>query len=97
MPEQGGALTAQRGASHISKCIPPDMRANLNEGICCDPFYDGEDLTIPLYNGETGEKLFDLPGKGPRRVSRRKFRHFMSQGIDVQVRRLFRSFMVLER
>jgi hypothetical protein len=74
------------GASFISKCIPPEMIPKLNEGICCDPFYGEKDLTLPHYNAKTGEKLFDMPGEEPRRISRKKLRNFLSQGIDVKVR-----------
>jgi hypothetical protein len=28
----------------------------------------------------TGEKLFDMPGEDPKRISRRKLRNFLSQG-----------------
>lgn len=82
-------MTLHWGASYISKCIPPDLLATLNEGICCDPFYKGEDMNhIPNYNGKTGEKLFDMVGNEPRRVSRRKLRNFLSQGLNIQVRDL---------
>lgn len=70
----------------IEKCIPPDMQSKLNESICCDPFYGAKDLTLPHYNAQTGEKLFDMPGHEPRRVSRRKLRNFLAQGVEVQVR-----------
>lgn len=61
------------------------MRPKLNENICCDPFYGDKDLTLPHYNAKTGEKLFDMPGDEPRRISRRKLRNFLSQGVDVHV------------
>ena len=61
------------------------MIPKLNEGICCDPFYGEKDLTLPHYNAKTGEKLFDMPGEEPRRISRKKLRNFLSQGIDVKV------------
>ena len=62
------------------------MIPKLNEGICCDPFYGEKDLTLPHYNAKTGEKLFDMPGEEPRRISRKKLRNFLSQGIDIKVR-----------
>lgn len=77
-------MTLHWGAAHISKCIPPELQAKLNEGICCDPYYEGKDLSLPHYNAKTGEKLFDMPGEEPRRISRRKLRNFLSQGLDVQ-------------
>jgi hypothetical protein len=77
-------MTLHWGSSFISKCIPPAMHERLNN-ICCDPFCGDNDLTLPHYNGQTGEKLFDMPGEQPRRISRRKLRNFLSEGIDVQV------------
>jgi hypothetical protein len=77
-------MTLHWGSSYISKCIPPAMHERLND-ICCDPFYGDNDLTLPHYNGKTGEKLFDMPGEQPRRISRRKLRNFSSEGIDVHV------------
>jgi hypothetical protein len=84
-PSCKASFMGSRGARWIEKCIPPDMRPKLNENICCDPFYGNKDLSLPHYNAETGEKLFDMPGDEPRRVSRRKLRNFLSQGIDVRV------------
>jgi hypothetical protein len=84
-PREWG-MTLHWGASFISKCIPPELIPKLNEGICCDPFYGEKDLTLPHYNAQTGEKLFDMPGEEPRRISRRKLRNFLSQGINVNVR-----------
>lgn len=77
-------MTLHWGSDHIQKCVPPDLYKNLND-ICCDPHYDGEGGGLPLYNGKTGEKLFAIPGANPRRVSRRKLRNFLSQGLDVHV------------
>ncbi|KAK5172584.1 uncharacterized protein LTR77_002704 [Saxophila tyrrhenica] len=82
-PREWG-IPLQWGAQHIQKCVPPDMRAHLNESICCGPFYGAKGLTLPHYNAETGEKLFDMPGNEPRRISRRKLRNFLNQGIDVK-------------
>jgi hypothetical protein len=78
-------MTLHWGATYIAKCIPPELQARLNE-ICCDPFYGDRDLTLPHYNGKTGEKLFAMPGENPRRISRRKLRNFLTEGIDVEVR-----------
>ena len=37
-----------------------------------------------MFNGETGEKFFDMQGFNPLRVSRRKLRALLSDGINVQ-------------
>ncbi|OAL36801.1 hypothetical protein AYO20_03856 [Fonsecaea nubica] len=77
-------MTLHWGAEYLSKCIPPDMVAQIDENICCDPFFKGKISSLPIYNGATGEKLFEMQGMDPRRVSRKKLRKFLSQGIDVQ-------------
>ncbi|KIW95835.1 uncharacterized protein Z519_02899 [Cladophialophora bantiana CBS 173.52] len=77
-------MTLHWGAEYLSKCIPPDLVASINDNICCDPFFKGKVTSLPIYNGATGDKLFEMEGMDPRRVSRKKLRNFLSQGIDVQ-------------
>jgi hypothetical protein len=76
-------MTLHWGVEYISKCVPPQLLAKLGE-IRCDPFYDGKDSSLPMYNAQTGGKLFDMPVADPMRVSRRKLRNFLSQGLDLQ-------------
>jgi hypothetical protein len=78
-------MTLHWGQAYINKCIPPELQARFNE-VNCDPFYGDQDLTLPHYNGKTGEKLFASPGERPVRISRRKLRNFLSEGLDIQVR-----------
>lgn len=82
-PREWG-MTLHWAAKYITQCLPPELQDGLNSGICCDPFYGNKDLTLPHYNAQTGEKLFDMPGEEPRRVSRKKLRNYLSQGLDVQ-------------
>jgi hypothetical protein len=83
-------MTLHWGADALTKCLPQNLLDGLNEGICCDPFYTGTDMYyIPNYNGKTGEKIFDMPGNTPRRISRRKLRNYLSQGLDIRVSKLF--------
>ena len=83
-------MTLQWGADALTKCLPQNLLDGLNEGICCDPFCTGADMYyIPNYNGKTGEKIFDMPGNTPRRISRRKLRNYLSQGLDIRVSKLF--------
>lgn len=58
--------------------------ARLQE-ICCDPYYNGQDETIPHHNGKTGELLFAMPGVNIRRVSRRKMRELFGEGLEINV------------
>ena len=82
-PREWG-MTLHWGGNYIKQCLPLELQDGLNEGICCDPFYGNKDLTLPHYNAQTGEKLFDMPGEEPRRISRKKLRNYLSQGLDVQ-------------
>jgi hypothetical protein len=82
-PREWG-MTLHWGQAYINKCIPPDLQARFNE-VHCDPFYGDQDLTLPHYNGKTGEKLFAMPGERPVRISRRKLRNLLSEGLDIQV------------
>ena len=79
-------MTLHWGASYVPKCIPPELRAQLNDSICCDPFYKGHDDFLPVFDSGTGEKLFNMQGIEPRRISRRKLRNFLSQNVEVFVR-----------
>ena len=72
------------GEKAVAKCIPPELLSHLDE-ICCDSYYDEKYSTVPMYNAASGEKLFDMQAAGhTRRVSRRKLRNYLSQGLQVQ-------------
>ncbi|OAP59064.1 hypothetical protein AYL99_06362 [Fonsecaea erecta] len=77
-------MTLHWGAEFLSKFVPPELADHIDANICCDPFFKGKVTSLPIYNGATGEKLFEMEGMDPRRVSRKKLRTFLSQGIDVQ-------------
>lgn len=83
-------MTLHWGQAYINKCIPAELQARFNE-VSCDPFYGDQDLTLPHYNGKTGEKLFAMAGERPVRISRRKLRSFLSEGLHVHVRRQLRG------
>lgn len=83
-PREWG-MTLHWGAEHLSRCLPPDVLANLETEVCCDPFLREKITYLPVYNNATGEKLFNVYGMDPKRVSRRKLRNFLRKGIDVQV------------
>lgn len=89
-------MTLHWGQDFINRCIPKDLQTRFNE-VLCDPYYGDQDLTLPHYNGKTGEKIFAMPGHKPIRVSRKKLRNFLSDGLDIHVRRdtVFRTAMVV--
>ena len=67
-------MTLHWGAEYLLKCLPPDVLANLEKEISCDPFSREKITYLPVYNNATGERLFNVDGMDPKRVSRRKFR-----------------------
>ena len=75
-------MTLHFGQEYLSKCIPPDLMSRLGEA-CCDSFYTGKHTSWPMFNGQTGDKFFDIRGFNPLRVSRRKLRALLSEDIEV--------------
>lgn len=76
------------GAQHIFRCLPEEFQGRLRK-IRCNEYYDatpGVDDFLPCYNGETGELLYRIHADKPVRVSRKKMRELLREGIDVHVR-----------
>ncbi|KAL1296774.1 hypothetical protein AAFC00_000237 [Neodothiora populina] len=80
------------GLPLMESLLPDKMRASLARETYTDPNLDWEKSPcnhMRMFNGLTGETIKDVPVQGKIvRVSRRKLRAFLSQGIDVQVRNL---------
>lgn len=72
------------GGEYLDKVLSPELKARLRE-CNCDPFYDQVDNTYTVCNGKTGEVILAMQGVMPRRVSRRKLKALLSEGIDIQV------------
>lgn len=72
------------GGEYLDRVLSPELRARLKE-CNCDPFYDRVDNTYTVCNGRTGEVILAMQGVLPRRVSRRKLKALLSEGIDIQV------------
>ncbi|KAF7511915.1 hypothetical protein GJ744_003148 [Endocarpon pusillum] len=71
------------GGEYLDKVLSPELKARLRE-CNCDPFYEGADNTYTVCNGKTGEVILAMQGVMPRRVSRRKLKALLSEGIDIQ-------------
>ena len=69
----------------LESLLPPELWARLNEAQN-DPFAEAQDGDpMRVYNGLTGGVLMDVPIQGKIiRVSRRKFRAFLTQGLNIQ-------------
>lgn len=51
-----------------------------------DPYFEPPDPgNMPTFNGATGELMKNIPLLRMYRVSRRKFRTFCTEGIEIQV------------
>lgn len=72
------------GGEFLNKILPPDLKARLKE-CNCDSFYDKDDDSYLHCNGQTGDVILAMQGVLPKRVSRRKLRALLSEGIDIQV------------
>ena len=67
----------------MNSVLSPELRYRLRE-IDTDPhYYSTKDGGYVMANGESGDQLLVMPGTMPRRVSRRKLRALLSQGIKV--------------
>ncbi|OAA67795.1 Aromatic-ring hydroxylase-like protein [Akanthomyces lecanii RCEF 1005] len=69
----------------FQRLVPKDILRNLNDALCNPNLqFDAETETLPCYNGVTGELLFSSPTPGARRVSRKRLRALLAEGIDIQ-------------
>lgn len=67
-----------------SYLLPPDMRARIKEPRV-DPCYVWTD-PLTYVNAKTGEVILRVPVSDITRVSRKKLRKFLSEGLDIRVR-----------
>jgi 2-polyprenyl-6-methoxyphenol hydroxylase-like FAD-dependent oxidoreductase len=76
-------MTLHWGSSHIAACLPPSLISRFPEAYA-DPTQHPDAVTgLPIYNGQTGEKIMEMAADKPCRVSRKKMRNLFSEGIDV--------------
>ncbi len=74
---------------HLAPILPAELLARISE-VQVDPNFDSSNNanhTVPFYNGKTGEHIIAMPMVNAIRVSRRKFRKLLTEGIDIQVSR----------
>ena len=61
------------------------MRARVID-VQTDPSHiPTEDTVMPVYNGQTGEHLKDLPAPFSIRLHRRRWLKMLSDGVDIKV------------
>jgi hypothetical protein len=75
------------GAHYLLSNLPSEMQARIQEPEV-DNFYNwSEGGPVVHVNGKTGEVILRVPGDDPIvRVSRKKLRTFLSEGLDIEVR-----------
>ncbi|KAF9880354.1 FAD-binding domain containing protein [Colletotrichum karsti] len=73
------------GMSTLTEMLPERVLKSFPQAFC-NPYleFNEWDESIPGYNGNSGEILFRNPTPGARRVSRRRFRKVLVEGLDVQ-------------
>lgn len=83
-PRDWGSLL-HWGQEYMQKCLPEDLWKRRAE-MWVDPWDDYESHSASLiWNGKTGEEIMRPSAvKGTVRVSRRKVRVFLSQGLDIE-------------
>lgn len=73
----------------LESLLPDDLKTRLANETFTDSSVDWEKFPnnhMRMFNGITGEIMKDIPISGKIvRVSRRKLRHFLAQGIEVKV------------
>ncbi|KAI9809365.1 MAG: hypothetical protein M1827_006877 [Pycnora praestabilis] len=75
----------------LEHILPDDLRPRL-QSTQNDPFYNTPEWDIiPIYNGETGECMKEIPLPRTIRCSRRKLRALCAEGIDVQYGKKLRN------
>ena len=70
----------------LESLLSPELWARLNQAQN-DPFAEAQEGDVmKVFNGLTGDVLAAIPIQGKiRRVSRRKFRAFLAEGLEIQV------------
>jgi hypothetical protein len=77
-------MTLHWGSSHLSSLLPAPLLTRLPEAYA-DPTLSPDAVTgLPVYNGATGELVVEMGAERPMRVSRRKLRALVGEGLDVR-------------
>ncbi|KAK5090649.1 hypothetical protein LTR05_000824 [Lithohypha guttulata] len=82
-PREWG-MSIQWGLPLLKTCFDEDKYNKLSTTAVDPNFEPPEPGKVPTFNGETGEWIIDIPLVRTYRVSRRKFRAFCAEDINVQ-------------
>ncbi|EME38964.1 hypothetical protein DOTSEDRAFT_66932 [Dothistroma septosporum NZE10] len=95
--KQQWGMSIQWALPLLADLLPEDVHSRL-QSASVDPHYVFPDAgnAMPVYNAATGEHLKAIPLVKMLRVSRQKFRALLTEGIDVQYNKSFRSLRTPE-
>ncbi|EMC99103.1 hypothetical protein BAUCODRAFT_65608 [Baudoinia panamericana UAMH 10762] len=85
-------MTLHWGHKLLRQMLSPDLRQRIHEAVC-NPHRGRDSEELVHYAGHTGEVLFRTPVTDAVRVSRRKLRMLLSEGIDIRFGKLLRSIV----
>ncbi|EOD45326.1 putative fad binding domain-containing protein [Neofusicoccum parvum UCRNP2] len=89
-PREWG-MSIQWGLPLLRDCLPDELYDRLYTAAV-DPYFEPPDPgVLPTLNGATGELLKNVPLLRMYRVSRRKFRLFCTEGIQVEYGKLLKD------
>ncbi|KAK1546579.1 hypothetical protein CPAR01_00546 [Colletotrichum paranaense] len=73
------------GMSTLIELLPEQIVKNFPQGICNPHLeFNDWDESVIGYNGATGEVMFQNSTPGARRISRRRLRRVLAEGLDVR-------------
>jgi hypothetical protein len=71
--------------SRLDECLTPDLK-ELLASVQTDPSYAiSAESVMPVYNGETGQLLKDLPAPWSLRLARKKWLQMLGKDIGIKV------------
>jgi hypothetical protein len=78
-------MTLHWGSAHVSACLSASpLVARILETHADPSVHPSSVPGLPIYNGETGERLMPVPLENPCRASRRKLRELFREGVSVE-------------
>ena len=84
------------GGDFLTSVLPPNFHDLLHEVEAYQHYDWSQDKGFVQCNATTAEVFLVMPGKMPRRINRKKLRHFLSEGIDIQYGKRLESITVNE-
>ncbi|KAI3553110.1 hypothetical protein CABS01_07042 [Colletotrichum abscissum] len=73
------------GMSTLTELLPEQIVKNFPQGICNPHLeFNDWDESVIGYNGATGEVMFQNSTPGARRISRRRLRKVLAEGLDIR-------------